>query len=437
MSPPLRPRPTILFVCALAIAVVGTRLAARPAVPAPAARSADRAQALILLSFDGWRWDYHTKADTPNLRRLMQRGVHAERLIPVFPTKTFPNHYSLVTGLYPAHHGIVGNTMREPGTTLRFTMADRDMVGDSRWWGGEPLWVTAKRQGLRTATLFWPGSEAAIAGMRPDIWSPYDGNLPNEVRVDRMLEWLDLPPDTRPAFITGYFNDADNAGHNAGPESPEVRQAITRLDAMLGRLVRGLEARDLVDRVALVIVSDHGMAERRSNRVITLADYIDVDRVEIVELDPHVGLYSRDGNAAEIHARLAKAHPRLRVYLSDRTPEHWHYRGHPRIPEIVGVSDEGWAIEARRTPLSLARRRVSGNHGYDPRVRSMHGLFVAAGPGFRQGVTVAPFEAVHVYNALVRALGLEPSPNDGDPAIARLVNAPQERRALAAPAASR
>ncbi len=179
------------------------------------------------------------------------------------------------------------------------------------------------------------------------------------------------------------------------------------------------------------------MAERHSNRVIVLADYIDVDRVEIVELDPHVGLNSRDGNAAEIYARLSKAHPRLRVYLRDQTPEHWHYRGHPRIPEIVGVSDEGWAIEARRTPLSLVRRRMSGNHGYDPRVRSMHGLFVAAGPGFRQGVTVAPFEAVHVYNALVRALGLEPSPNDGDPAIARLVNAPEERKVLAAPAASR
>ncbi len=161
---------------------------------------------------------------------------------PSSPPKTFPNHYSLVTGLYPAHHGIVGNAMREPGTTLRFTMADRATVGDSRWWGGEPLWVTAKRQGLRTATLFWPGSEAEIAGVRPDIWFPYEGNLPNEVRVDRMLEWLDLPPDRRPAFITGYFNDADNAGHNAGPESPEVRQAVARLDAMLGRLVDGLEA---------------------------------------------------------------------------------------------------------------------------------------------------------------------------------------------------
>lgn len=419
-----------LGVCVLLIALCGgwgcgASAAARPAAPPPRAAGADTPSTLILLSFDGWRWDYHTKAPTPNLRRLMARGVRAERLIPVFPTKTFPNHYTIVTGLYPVHHGIVGNTMRDPSTGLRFSLGDRKMMGDTRWWAGEPLWVTATRQGRRSATLFWPGSEAEIAGMRPDYWLPYDGTLPNEARVDRILAWLDLPAAERPAFITGYFNDADDAGHVWGPESRAVRDAIARLDVLLGRLVRGLEARQLLDRVNIVVVSDHGMAGRRADRVIALADYLDLDTVEIVEIDPHLTLNVRGASVEDVYRRLARAHPHLRVYRRDQTPEHWRFRGHPRIPAIVGMSDEGWILAARRPAVAAAPGRTSGNHGYDPRVRAMHGLFVAAGPAFRRGATAPPFETVHVYTALAGALGVTPAPNDGDPRVAeRLMSAP-------------
>jgi predicted AlkP superfamily pyrophosphatase or phosphodiesterase len=376
------------------------------------------ASTLILLSFDGWRWDYHTRAPTPNLHRLMARGVRAERLIPIYPTKTFPNHYSIVTGLYPEHHGIVGNTMREPGTGLHFSLSNRDSVGDTRWWQGEPIWVTAARQGRRTATLFWPGSEAPIAGVRPDDWTPYSGSIPNHERIVRILRWLDLPPDRRPAFITGYFNDTDDAGHWFGPDSKDVREAIVELDATVGELMTAIEGRGLADRVNVAIVSDHGMAAAFPDRVIALADYVDLDQVEVVEADAHLSLNVRDGAVDAIVGRLARA-PHLRVYRRDDTPPAWRYRHHPRIADIVGVADEGWTIVRHRPTQPDIVVTDRGNHGFDPRLERMHGLFVAAGPAFRRGVVVPPFENVHLYNAFCAAIGLTPAKNDGDPAIAQ------------------
>jgi predicted AlkP superfamily pyrophosphatase or phosphodiesterase len=371
---------------------------------------------LILLAFDGWRWDYHTRAPTPHLHRLMARGVRAERLVPIYPTKTFPNHYSIVTGLYAEHHGIVGNSMREPGTPLRFALSDRDSVGDSRWWQGEPIWVTAARQGRRTATLFWPGSEAPITGVRPDDWTPYNGSIPNHERVVRILRWLDLPADRRPAFITGYFNDTDDAGHWHGPESAEVRDAIVGLDAIVGELMTGIDGRGMTDRVNVVIVSDHGMAAVVPDRVIALADYLDLERVDVIESDPNLSLNPRTGTVDDLYHRLTRAHPHLRVYRREETPPAWRYRRHPRIAAVVGVADEGWTV-VRTWPRGAPLDR--GNHGFDPRLRSMHGVFIAAGPAFRRGVVVPAFENVHVYNALAAALGVTPASNDGDPAIAQ------------------
>jgi len=383
---------------------------------------------LIVLSFDGWRWDYDRKAPTPNLHRLMARGVRAERLIPSFPSKTFPNHYTIVTGLYPGHHGIVANTMYDPTTGLRFSLANREAVGDAQWWGGEPLWVTLHRHGLRAATLFWPGSEAPIGGMRPHDWLLYDHTLTNTKRVDRVLNWLDRPTADRPALITAYFSDTDDAGHDHGPESVELREAVGRLDVALGQLIDGIAARGLTDRVNLVIASDHGMSETSVDRVIVIDDYLEdylrAGSVEIIDLDPTISLVPRGASVDEVYRRLAGAHPHLRVYRKEHSPAHWRYRDHPRIPAIVGVADDGWRVSRRleKQAASVAtavKRTVGGAHGYDPQVRSMHGLFVAAGPSFRRGVVVPPFENVHIYHALAAALNVPAAPNDGDPAIAR------------------
>jgi predicted AlkP superfamily pyrophosphatase or phosphodiesterase len=377
---------------------------------------------LLLISLDGWRWDYHTKAPVKHLRSLMARGVRAEALIPSFPTKTFPNHYTLVTGLYPGDHGVVGNSMRDPRTGRLFAMHKREEVGDPMWWGGDPIWNAVQRAGRASAAMFWPGSEAPIGGRRPTYWTPYEQDRPNSERVDQVLAWLDLPAAERPAFITLYMSDVDGAGHSFGPDSPELQRALERVDDVLGRLLRGLERRRMLDTIDIVVTSDHGMAETSRQRVVFIDDVVNAPDGEIVDMNPTLGMWPRPGREEAVYRKLVTAHPRLTVYRRADTPAHWHYRRHERIAPLVGVVDEGWSIMRRASVIdAFARsiRRIGGNHGYDPRVQSMHALFVAAGPSFKQNVVVAPFENVHVYNVMCRALGIEPSPNDGDPEVAR------------------
>ena len=375
---------------------------------------------VILISFDGWRWDYTDRAEVPHLRALAARGVRAEGLIPTFPSKTFPNHYSLVTGLYPERHGIVSNVIVDPGFPERFTMASKT-AKTARWWGGEPLWNTAMRQGLRTASMFWPGSEAPIGGLRPTYWKPYDEGMPNAARVRQVLKWLALPSDRQPAFITLYFSDVDSAGHAHGPDSAEVRQAAARLDGQLGQLLNGASRLNLMDRLNVVVVSDHGMAQLSDRRIIYLDDYLDLSTVEVVEWSPNLGLVPRSGSADAIYAALKDKHPALAIYKREDTPAHLGYRHNPRIPPIVGLAEEGWTIATRGRAFAtrIAGRSNGGGHGYDPTLKSMHGLFVAAGPHVREGVRVAAFENVHVYNFLCALLELKPAPNDGDPRVTR------------------
>jgi predicted AlkP superfamily pyrophosphatase or phosphodiesterase len=389
-------------------------------------RGDDAKPTVILVSFDGWRWDYESRYSPPNLHRLMARGVSAE-LIPSYPSKTFPNHYTIVTGLYPGHHGIVANSIKDPPTGRRMTMSNAREVRDPMWWGGEPIWVTLQHAGQITAAMFWPGTEAPIQGVWPDHWAPFNQRTSGNTRVDHILTWLDLPLDKRPTFLTLYLDDVDGAGHSNGPNSMEVRNAVRRADGYLGRLVRGLEKRRLLDRVNIVAVSDHGMAETSLDRVVVLDDYISLDDVEVVDINPTLGLFPRSGRDDAVYAALVKAHPRLKVYRRAETPEHWHYRDHPRIPPIVGVVDEGWQIMVRSTlnqrrllgGLGLAPR---GEHGYDPSVaRSMHGIFVAAGPAFKSGVTIPAFENVNIYDTLSQVLRVTPAANDGDMSFAKTV----------------
>ena len=377
---------------------------------------------VLLVSFDGWRWDYSTKAPVPNLRRLMARGVRAENLIPSFPSKTFPNRYTMVTGLYPGHHGIVANTIKDPVTGRIFATSKVQEVRDPMWWGGEPIWVAAARAGQLSAAMFWPGSEAPIGGVRPRYWTAYDGNYPANARIDRVLEWLDLPDQDRPRFLTVYFEDADRAGHEQGPESHAVREAIMRTDGYLGRLLQGLERRGLEDRVNVVVVSDHGMASVSNDRVIVVDDYLSPADGEIVDINPTLAVYPKPGKEEAVFRALEKAHPRLKAYRRAEIPQQWHYRDHPRIPPIMSIADEGWQVLRRSTVDGLRNRRLrgaAGQHGYDPVHMSMRAMFVAAGPAFKTGVTVPPFENVNVYNVLAQALRIAPAPNDGGTEIAR------------------
>ena len=388
------------------------------AVPGPAAQTPR--PILILVSFDAWRWDYFDRTKTPNLHALAARGVRSRGLIPAFPSKTFPNHYTIVTGLYPAHHGIISNNIRDDAIGERFTMS-APTAKDSRWWGGEPLWVTAIKQGGRASSMFWPGSEVEIGGVRPSEWRPFDDSFPSTDRVNQVLAWLSGPEERRPSFITLYFSDVDTVSHNEGPDNPATLAAAEQLDGHLGELMAGLEARGLTARTNIIIVSDHGMSQQSADRKIYLDDYVDLDTVNVVDWSPVLHLAPKTGTVAALYAKLHGRHPNLAVYLREELPAELHFSDNPRIQPIIALADDGWAITTwARFDETKARnpsRLSGGDHGYDGRYKSMHGLFVAAGPGLRRGLVVPEFENIHIYELMCRLLGLRPAKNDGDPAV--------------------
>ena len=379
------------------------------AAPAQAA-TASATPLVILVSIDGFRADYLQRGRTPALADLAARGVRATAMRPAFPSITFPNHYTLVTGLYPDHHGVVANTMVDPAIApdSRFTLSDFTAVSDARWWdGATPIWVTAKRQGLRTATMFWPGSEAAIQGVRPDLWAHFDASLTPDQRVDVVLDWLDLPPARRPGFVTLYFDQVDHECHLHGPDSAQVDAALGLVDAAVARLRDGLKARGLA--ADLVVVADHGMAATSPERRVVLDDYIDMVHVKLVTAGAVAELAPEPGVDA---SRLLAARGPMRCWRKADIPARLHYGTNPRIPPLVCLADPGWIILTRDS-LAEAPEGVGGEHGYDPSSPLMAALFVAAGPDFRSGQVIAPFDNVDVYPLLVRLLGLKAPAGDG------------------------
>ena len=382
-------------------------------------RSAAETPPLVLISVDGMRHDYldRADADTPTLDRLVADGLRADALVPVFPTKTFPNHYSLVTGLHPQDHGIVDNTMRDPerlvdGEPARFSLSDRDAVTDSRWWGGEPVWVTAERAGIAVGTVSWPGSEAEIGGIRPTDWLAYDGAMPYAERVDTALGWI----ADGAGLVTLYFEGVDTAGHRHGPMADETARALEDVDAALGRLMDGLAARP----ANVVLVSDHGMADVSPERRVYLDDAIDLAEADEVRWGAFGGLWPADGaDPAALVARI-DALDHADAFLRQDAPAHLHYGDHARIPPIGIVLDEGWSLSSRAYAARNPDRPSGGAHGYDTTARSMHGVFVARGPAFHTGTT-AEIAAVDVLNVLTGALGISAPPNAGDAAAAARV----------------
>lgn len=413
MRPSLAPLVLLLAACA-----GGSRVDPTPG-PAPGGGT------VLLVSIDGFRWDFLDRAAAPNLQRLAQGGVRAQWMVPAFPTLTFPNHYTLVTGLYPEHHGIVANNMRD-ATLGTFRLSDSLAQRDARWWGGEPIWRTAERQGKRAGAFFWPGSEAAIGGSHPSHWRPYNDTFPNAARVDSVLDWLSLPKGQAPSVVTLYYSDVDHAGHDFGPDTPQTDSAIARVDSMIGRLMTGLAARKLTDRVNVIVVSDHGMIATSEQRVIKLDDYIALANIDVVDWSPVGTIIPKPGKEAAVYQALLNAHPRLKVYRKDEVPARLHFNGHARITPLVLVADPGWTIAS--TARLAARRPNAGGHGFDNASREMGALFLASGPAFRQGVTVAPFQNIHVYDLLAHLIGVTPAPNDGslDSVRSMLRGAPEQ-----------
>ncbi len=368
-------------------------------------------QSVVLVALDGFHPSYLDRPVSPHLQSLARQGVRARWLVPVFPTKTFPNFHSIATGLYPENHGIVSNNMRD-SVLGRFALWERDAVRDPRWWGGEPIWVTAERQGRRTASVFWPGSDVAIGGVRPQHYRAYDRTVSNAERLRQVLEWLSRTGGHSIPLTTLYLGDVDYASHDFGPDAPETDSAIARVDSAVGALVSGIKSLELEDRVNLVIVSDHGMARVDPRQVVYLDDYIDAGSVEAIDLGPFVSLAPVGVPAEQLYRRLSRAHPRLTIWRKSEVPAAYHYRNHPRIAPIIGVLSDGWTATTRRAAAERARVPL-GEHGYPPERESMRAIFLAKGPAFRDGVVVEPFQNIHIYALLAHVLGLRPAPNDG------------------------
>jgi predicted AlkP superfamily pyrophosphatase or phosphodiesterase len=383
----------------------------------------DTRPSVLLVSIDGFRADYLDLGITPHLDRIAAEGARAAWMTPSYPSLTFPNHYTIVTGLLPDHHGIVHNTMRDP-VLDDFSLGRREAVGDGRWWGGEPVWVAAENAGLPTATLFWPGSEAAIAGVRPGRWLPYDEDMPMAARVDTVLGWLSEPVATRPRFATLYFEALDHAGHHAGPESAEAREAIVAVDQAIGRLLDGLDARGLADRVDLVVVSDHGMAPVAKDHVVAVEDMVDPADARAVTWGQSVGFEPLPGRTAAAEAQLLGDHGHYACWRKGELPARWRYGTHSRVPAIVCQMDEGWDASSRERMALRPRTGERGSHGFDPALPSMRAIFLARGPSVRDGVVLPAFGNVDVYPLLMRLVGLPPAPNDGDGDALEVLEAP-------------
>ena len=367
---------------------------------------------VVLVSFDGFRPDYLERFHTPAFERLAARGLRAAGLISVFPSLTFPGHYSIATGLHPEAHGIVANRFYDPVRDDEFNFREREDTQDGAWWGGEPIWVTAETQGMVAAAFFFPGTEADIGGLRPSHWRPYDGSVPNAARVEQVLDWLALPEDARPHLITLYFSLVDSAGHDLGPASADMRGSVEASDGLLGRLLDGIAGLPHAARIALVVVSDHGMASPDRERLTVLPDLADLSGVRPAgsgaALSLHVGDPARSRALRdELNTKLTHA----RAFLREETPLHLHARGNPRFGDIL-VIPEGFGYVAGRRATDRVRPLLSpGMHGWDPHLPEMHGILLAAGPGIAEGTALPAVRAIDVYPLIARLLDLTPHPD--------------------------
>ena len=368
---------------------------------------------VVILSLDGFRWNYDQGVSTPNLDKIAQKGIKAE-MKASFPTKTFPNHYSIATGLYPDHHGIVNNTFWDPQRKVVYRISDRSKVQDGYFYGGEPFWVTAEKNGVHSASYFWVGSEAKIKGYYPSIWKTYEHNFPFYQRADSVIAWLQLPEKRRPHLITWYLSQPDSYGHKYGPESQEIKDTIPGLDRIIGYFMDKLETLDIADEVNFIVVSDHGMQEISAQRIIRLRDYIPANWVEGVNGgNPAYNIWAKDAFKDSVAAALAKIN-HMKYYTKSTIPARLHYMTNERCGDFVAVADSSWSLFNDHVPGFT----IAGTHGYDNANRNMDAIFYAFGPNIKaQSNDNKRLNNVDIYNMVCKILHLEPAPNDGDSGI--------------------
>ncbi len=374
---------------------------------------------VVLVSIDGFRYDYVDQFNPPNIKSFISKGSKAEALIPSFPSKTFPNHYSIVTGLNPGNHGLVDNTFYDRQRDIVFKMDKKDLVTDPYFYGGIPLWELAKRNNVKSASFFWPGSEMTEEARRPDYFMPFDDDYDNDLRVDGVINWLKLPEAERPHFITLYFSIVDHAGHDFGPASEETKEAVLKVDSLLARLMKGIESTKLP--VNVMLVSDHGMYELTKKE----STYIFIDElinrkdtsVKLANGGTQTHLYFNDVKARDsVYALLKMKEANFTVLKKEEFPAHWNYK-HDRVGDIIMEAKLGYYLREGSRERFMKSLNVGGKfgvHGYDPELtKDVRGIFLAQGPNIVPGVTLPPLQNIHVYPFIAKILGLPLPKIDG------------------------
>ncbi|KAI9004721.1 alkaline-phosphatase-like protein [Gaertneriomyces semiglobifer] len=407
----------VAFGAAMIVMIIGAAVLVITRNNLPNNNDAETERTLLLISLDGFRAEYLDRGLTPTLREIARSGLRADSLKPAFPSITFPNHYSIVTGLYPEAHGIVANVFFDSATNDTFVYANPESNKDAKWWGGEPIWVTAEKQGVRAATCMWPGSEAPIKDTRPSYSLPYNHSLSIFDKADHLLQWLDKPAAERPTLLTLYVSEVDSAGHNFGTHSKELNASLTFVDKGIRHLLEGLDGRGLTSHVNIMITSDHGMMDSSNDRLIFLDDYIDLNHVALIENRPLLGLYAASGNdIGSVHQKLKEASETsgmFKVWSQQTLPEEYHYRHASRVPTLIALPNPGWAFAVRATYDMSTPYEPIGMHGYDPEHIDMHGIFIANGPVFRAEKEIQAPVNVELYNVMCEVLRISCAPNNG------------------------
>ena len=360
---------------------------------------------LILISMDGYRWDYTARFQPRHISEFIANGAQAESMIPSFPSKTFPNHYTIATGMYPDNNGLLDNSFYNFEKKEIYRIRDRDKVEDGTWYSGTPIWVQAAKAGMVSASFFFVGSEADVQGVRPNYYFRYDSSIPNKERVRQVLKWLRLPAAKRPHLITLYFSDIDNAGHRFGPNDDfELKKALLPLDETLGELFAGIKKTKLP--VNVILVSDHGMME------IPAGQYMPV---EMIEDDEHyitvnngaiVHIYPRNpAHTDSLFAVLKSKEKHFKVYKTENTPQFEYVPKNKNWGAIQIVADKGWYFTRQRY-IGL-KKAINGEHGFDPEYKDMHAIFYANGPNIKKGTTIPSFKNIHLYPLMCKILGLD------------------------------
>ena len=362
---------------------------------------------LILISIDGFRWDYFDKVETPNFDRLIANGSKADGLKTSYPSKTFPNHISIVTGNYPSNHGIISNYFYDADFDEYFYIgAGSTAAQDGKWIDAEPIWVTIEKQAKRAMIMFWPMSDAEIMGIRPSKYYVYNEDPTNLDRMDQILSWLLHTGNARPSFLASYFSVVDSKGHSYGPDGDETIEAIRVVDKAIGHLIDGLEAQNILNEVNIMIVSDHGMTETPDTKVINIADYINLDDVVTVGGCPFMEIRPNEGKLESVYQALQNI-DNTQVFKKEDIPDKFNYKNNNRIEPILLLADEHWSI------MTPGRTPIAGSHGYDPDYQSMNGIFIAHGPAFKSGFSGPEIHNIHLYEMMCKILGVVPANNDG------------------------